>query len=985
MPRCVGLLLAVALAAACQQAPESAPPENKKALAIRCGELIDGLADEALGERLIIIEGERISSLLPGNAAAPAGADTIDLSEYTCLPGLIDTHVHIDGFPQDADDYTVYLRRTPDDTRRLAEEIAEIVLRSGFTTVRHVGAYLGWLERDVRSRIEAGEIHGPRMQISGPYLTIPHGGGDMYIPGVDDSEIPDYYRMGVARGADEFRARAAEVVAGGADFIKVIASGAVFGHGGIPGAPEMTREEIAAVVDVARAAGIKVTAHAHGAESIKDAILAGVDSIEHASLGDDESVALAVEHDVAFSMDVYNGTYTAEVGKEQGYAEEFMRKNEETTGAQRVVFEKAVKAGVTILFGTDLGVLPHDMGARQFEVMVRHGMTPMNAIKSATSVAADHMELSGDVGAIEAGRFGDLVAVHGDPLADISLLEKVAVVIKGGEVIRMESAAERKHADSVYHTGRIYTVNPEQPWAQAVAIRDGKIIFVGSDDGVRVHIGPETTVYDLRGRLMMPGFQDAHIHPVYGALEVLACDLSDQDGIAGYRMKISECVAANPDADWLTGGAWSMAAFGPGARASKSILDELVPDRPAYLRSQDGHTGWANSRALEIAGITKDTPDPIDGIIDREPETGEIVGSLQEGAMKLVENHIPNPELSTRIKALKYARDMLHGYGITSLQEAYAFEHDLEAYEALDRAGELNLRIVTALLWDNSQTEEQIPTLVEHRKKHQKGNIRPISVKIFVDGVMENYTAVMLEPYLVESATRGIPMIDPEFMKEAVCLLDAEGFQVHFHSLGDGAVRYALDAVEEALRRNGDSDRRHHLSHLQVIHPDDIPRFAELGAVANFQPAWAYADDYVVDLTLPFIKPDVAKWMYPIRSVIDAGGTIAFGSDWNVSTANPMLQIETALTRVDPETQDAEVMNPEQRITLEQAIEAFTINAAFVNQHEDSTGSIENGKLADLIVIDRNLFEIEPAEISDARVLLTLFEGEPVYGELGAP
>ena len=325
MPRCVGLLLAVALAAACQQAPESAPPENKKALAIRCGELIDGLADEALGERLIIIEGERISSLLPGNAAAPAGADTIDLSEYTCLPGLIDTHVHIDGFPQDADDYTVYLRRTPDDTRRLAEEIAEIVLRSGFTTVRHVGAYLGWLERDVRSRIEAGEIHGPRMQISGPYLTIPHGGGDMYIPGVDDSEIPDYYRMGVARGADEFRARAAEVVAGGADFIKVIASGAVFGHGGIPGAPEMTREEIAAVVDVARAAGIKVTAHAHGAESIKDAILAGVDSIEHASLGDDESVALAVEHDVAFSMDVYNGTYTAEVGIEQGYPDEFMR------------------------------------------------------------------------------------------------------------------------------------------------------------------------------------------------------------------------------------------------------------------------------------------------------------------------------------------------------------------------------------------------------------------------------------------------------------------------------------------------------------------------------------------------------------------------------------------------------------------------------------------------------------------------------------
>lgn len=985
MPRFAGLLLVMALAAACQQAPESAPPQFEKVLVVRCGGLIDGLADEALGERLIIIEGERISSVLPGDAAAPVDADTIDLSEYTCLPGLIDTHVHIDTLPQDADDYTVFLRRTPDDTRRLAEDLAETILRSGFTTIRHVGAYLGWLDRDVRNRIEAGDISGPRMQISGPYLTVPHGGGDMNIPGVDDSEVPDYYRMGVARGPDEFRMRAEEVVAGGADFIKVIASGAVFGHGGIPGAPEMTREEISAVVDVARAAGIKVTAHAHGAESIKDAILAGVDSIEHASLGDDESVALAVEHDIAFSMDVYNGTYTAEVGTEQGYAEEFMRKNEETTEAQRVVFEKAVSAGVTILFGTDLGVLPHDMGARQFEVMVRHGMTPMNALKSATSIAADHLEMSGDVGAIEAGRFGDLVAVIGDPLADISLLERVGVVIKGGEVIRMETAAERKHADSVYHTGKIYTVDPEQPWAQAVAIRDGKIIYVGSDDGVRVHISPDTAVYDLRGRLMMPGFQDAHIHPVYGALEVLACDLSGQADIAEYRTKISECVAAEPDADWLTGGGWSMAAFGPGARASKSVLDELVPDRPAYLRSQDGHTGWANSRALKVAGIARDTRDPEDGIIDRDPETGEVVGSLQEGAMKLVEKHIPTPGLSARIKALEYARDILHGYGITSLQDADAFEHDLEAYEALDRAGKLQLRIVVALLWDNSQTEEQLPVLLEKRQKYRKNNIRPTSVKIYVDGVMENYTAVMLEPYLVESATRGIPMIDPEFMKEVVCLLDAEGFQVHFHALGDGAARYALDSLEEALQRNGDSDRRHHLSHLQVIHPDDIPRFAELGAVANFQPAWAYADDYVVDLTLPFIKPEVATWMYPIRSVIDAGGTVAFGSDWNVSTANPMLQIETALTRVDPETQLGEVMNPEQRISLQQAIEAFTINAAFVNHQEDSTGSIETGKLADLIVIDRNLFEIEPAEISEARVLLTLFEGEPVYGDLSRP
>lgn len=245
---------------------------------------------------------------------------------------------------------------------------------------------------------------------------------------------------------------------------------------------------------------------------------------------------------------------------------------------------------------------------------------------------------------------------------------------------------------------------------------------------------------------------------------------------------------------------------------------------------------------------------------------------------------------------------------------------------------------------------------------------------------MENYTAVMLEPYLVESGTRGIQMIDPEYLKDAVSLLDAEGFQVHFHSLGDGAVRHALDAVEAARQRNGDSDLRHHLSHLQVIHPDDHHRFAELGAVANFQPAWAYSDDYVVDLTLPFIKPEVAQWMYPIRSIIDAGGRVAFGSDWNVSTADPFYQMETAITRVDADTHATQPFNPEQAVTLEQAINAFTLGSAYVNHQDRETGSVEIGKLADLIVLDRNLFEIEPQRISDTQVVLTLFEGKPVFG-----
>ena len=295
MRKLVLVALTVALSAACTRPPESVPAEPEAVVAVRCGDLIDGLADEALGARTVIISGERIAAILPGDAKPPVNAQVVNLRDYTCLPGLIDSHVHFDGTPEDFSGYSAFLTRTPEETRELAATIAATVLDAGFTTVRHVGAYLGWVDRDLRDRITAGEVRGPRIRIAGPYLTVPSGGGDLYFPGVEESKIPPHFRLGVASGADEFRAKAEEVVAGGADFIKVIASGAVFSHGGVPGSPEMTREEIAAVVDVAHAAGIKVTAHAHGAQSIKDAILAGVDSIEHASLADDEAIALAAE------------------------------------------------------------------------------------------------------------------------------------------------------------------------------------------------------------------------------------------------------------------------------------------------------------------------------------------------------------------------------------------------------------------------------------------------------------------------------------------------------------------------------------------------------------------------------------------------------------------------------------------------------------------------------------------------------------------
>ena len=436
------LAVFVALFVSACGSEDNSPATDNIDLIVRCGLMIDGLSDEVSIDQLIVIREQRISEILPDRMSDLPDAEILDLSDHTCLPGLIDMHTHFDGTPADFSDYTVYLHRTREDTMRLGSELSRTTLESGFTTVRVVGAYMAWVSRDLRDLVRAGEASGPRMRIAGAYLTIPHGGGDMTIPGVEYSEIPEVFHKGVARGPDEFRARAQELVDGGADFLKIIASGAVFGHGSNPGAPEMTPEEIRAVVEVADAAGIKVTAHAHSAESIKDAILAGVSSIEHASLGDEESVELALEYDVAFSMDVYNGTYTAEVGEAAGYAAEFMQKNEDTTEAQRVVFRDALAKGVTLMFGTDLGVLPHHMGTRQFVEMVKQGMTPMHAIKSATSIPADHMELAADVGALQVGRYGDLIAVRGNPLEDISVLQNVQVVVKGGEVVSRKNVGQ---------------------------------------------------------------------------------------------------------------------------------------------------------------------------------------------------------------------------------------------------------------------------------------------------------------------------------------------------------------------------------------------------------------------------------------------------------------------------------------------------------------------------------------------------------------
>jgi imidazolonepropionase-like amidohydrolase len=410
-------------------------------LAIRCGLLIDGVATLAHIDALVVIRDGRIQSVKADASrsdAAEARVPVLDLSDYTCLPGLIDMHTHLTDRPEDTADLRVYFTRPLEETLRQSHENAAATVLAGFTAVRNVGTYVAGTDVLLRDAINHGDVLGPRTQVSGPYLTIPHGGGDLFVPDYQEPAENSQFHFGVARGAAEFRERSEILLASGSDLLKVIASGAVLAFGGVPGAPEMTREEIDAVVKVAHAAGKKVAAHAHGAESILMAMAAGADTIEHASYLDDAGIALALKRgNVALAMDVYNGDYIDTEGRAANWPEEFLRKNIETTEIQRQAFTKAVKAGVPIVYATDAGVFPHGLNARQFPIMVKRGMTPMQAIQAATSVAARFMGLDDSIGSVEAGKFGDLIAVRGNPLVDITLLQNVAVVIKGGLALKL--------------------------------------------------------------------------------------------------------------------------------------------------------------------------------------------------------------------------------------------------------------------------------------------------------------------------------------------------------------------------------------------------------------------------------------------------------------------------------------------------------------------------------------------------------------------
>ncbi len=550
-------------------------------------------------------------------------------------------------------------------------------------------------------------------------------------------------------------------------------------------------------------------------------------------------------------------------------------------------------------------------------------------------------------------------------------------------------------AELVLRNGAVHTVDPALPRASAIALGDGRILAVGDEETVREHVGGKTESIDLGGRTVLPGFQDGHVHASGAGIERSRCDLTEAHSRQEHLGVVARYARAHPHAAWITGGGWSMDAF-PGGVPTKEDLDRVVPDRPVLLFNRDHHGAWANSMALERAGIDARTPDPVDGRIERDAK-GEPVGMLQEGASDLVRRHIPELTTEEIAAGILEGQRYLHSFGITAWQEAIVGESPVvgdcfDAFVALDRAGSLTGKVVGAQWWARGADEALIQTLLDRREQASKGShFRADSVKFMQDGICENFTAAMLTPYLDraghETHNCGKSFFSPEELTRYVTLVDAHGFQAHFHAIGDRGVREVLDAAEAARAANGTSDRRHCAAHIQVVHPDDVARFARVGMIANGQPLWACAEPQMVELTLPFLGPERSSWQYPFGSLLRAGARLCFGSDWPVSTPNVLEEIHVAVNRTvppehayaGPDADSTDPFLPDERVGLETAIEAFTAGSAYLNHREHETGSITPGKRADLVVLDRDLFSVPRSEIALVSVDLTFADGKIVH------
>jgi predicted amidohydrolase YtcJ len=560
---------------------------------------------------------------------------------------------------------------------------------------------------------------------------------------------------------------------------------------------------------------------------------------------------------------------------------------------------------------------------------------------------------------------------------------KVLIVAFGSVVILRGSAAGAEEpADLVFRGGRIYTVDAQRSWASAVAIRDGRIRVVGNDADVADLVGANTRVIDLDGRMLLPGFHDSHVHLMDGGIWSQRCQLG---GLAWPEQVLGAlriCVAQLGAGAWLYGIGIAPTAFADRGPA-RELLDEITGERPALVRDRSGDLVWANSRALLLAGISADTPNPRYGQIERNPDTGSPTGTLRGEAASPVYRQLPEPDIAHYLEGLDRAGARANRLGITAIIEASISPRMLEAYVEAERNDTLRLRVLATQRLNPAQGVAQLDEIFQRASELDDERLSARAAKLFLDGGITQGTAALIEPYVGTPTNRGRLNWEPAALAAVVTRLDAAGFQVHMHAIGDRAIRAGLDALATAASLNGPIGRRHQIAHLELPDPADIARLARQGVTADIQALWAQPDEDTRN-AIPMLGQRRAVRLLPFASLFAAGARVVGGSDWPSESLNPLYAIQIAMTR-QPIDGSAPTWIPEQRVTLADMLAAYTIDGAWIAGQEQVTGSIEPGKAADLIVLERDLFAVEPMELHKVRVLLTLLDGSAVYCADGFP
>lgn len=543
-----------------------------------------------------------------------------------------------------------------------------------------------------------------------------------------------------------------------------------------------------------------------------------------------------------------------------------------------------------------------------------------------------------------------------------------------------QQSARIAPADILILHAKVYTLNPQAPWAQAVAIRHGKIVAVGRDEVVGKMRGIGTKVIDAGGRLALPGFTDCHVHFLEGSLALGRVSLDGLTTVAEIQKRLMEYAREHPGDSWILGRGWNYAVFGELALPDKRYLDELFPDRPVFLEGFDGHSYWVNSKALALAGVTRTTPDPKNGFIVRDPETGEPTGALEEDADALVRKAIPKLEELDKLKALRAGLKWANQNGITRVHSAGGDFEALPLLCQLRDDKQLSVRFYVSYRLDAYELrKEDLEAIESARKKYRDEWIDANAVKMMLDGVVETHTAALLAPYADRPSTKGALFWELPNYQYAVSELDKRGIELFTHAVGDYAVRTALDTYEMAGKKNHSKDRRPRIERIETIDDTDIARFGKLGVIASMQPLHSYPDADTLEVWARNLGPERASRAWVWKTIATDGGHYAFGSDWPIVTLNPWEGLQTAVTRQTKDGKPAGGFVPSERLTVAQAVSGYTIDAAYAGRREKTEGSIETGKVGDIIIVDRNIFEIEPHGIGATKVVFTIVGGKIVY------